>query len=158
MPKSDLVKAEPAMSLATATGLLGAVLTVLVTHGVLTDTSASTATQAAAPFVALLLPMLGGALVRRLVTPAGKVADVLEQAGLLTDADWARLEAVIEDKLGVDLNLPTGEDHPDAELVGAPAGQSLADTPLGLPGSGGMGAGSPDAEKYRAEHAADTSA
>jgi hypothetical protein len=122
MPKSDLVKAEPAMSLATATGLVSAVLTVLVTHGVITDTAASSTTQAVVPFVALLLPMLGGAVVRRLVAPMTKVGDVLEQAGLLTDADWARLEGVIEDKLGIDLDgVDTGDEHPDAVDIGEPA-------------------------------------
>lgn len=146
MPK--LTQDEPVLVVAGATSALAYVGTQLVAHGVITDTQASSATQAVLPFAVMAVPVLLGLFIRRLVTPARKAAALLEREGLLTDTDLASIETVLAEKLGIDVDLDpdvlTGDDHPDAELVGAPDNQArLADDvePVGAHRAGGMAAG-----------------
>lgn len=94
------IKNSPVTSLTSAESLLGAVLAFLATHHVIGDTDVSATTQTVAPFVALLLPAVFGAAKWSLVTPFAKVKDMAERDGLVSDADFARLGALLDDKLG----------------------------------------------------------
>jgi mRNA-degrading endonuclease toxin of MazEF toxin-antitoxin module len=131
---SDLTRNEPVLVATAVTSVAGWGLGELVTHGVITDTQASSATQAVVPAGIAGLVWVLGVIARRFVTPISKVKELTERAGLLTDADWARLEGVIEDKLGVDLDgVATGDEH--AVDVGEPVGGMAAgaDSDLHVP-------------------------
>lgn len=127
---SNLVKQRPVATLTAAEAIVAAVLTFLVTHGVIGTVDVGQTTQVLAPLVALGLPAVAGAAKWALVTPVSKVQHILEQDGLLTDADAARLDAMLDAKLshllGVSPNLAVGELHPDAAEIGAPVTPTMA--------------------------------
>jgi len=81
---NSLVKAEPVIAAHLAAASVGYVLTLLVTHGVISSTQASAVAQQTISFATAVLIAGLGFLVRRFVTPSAKV-----QA--LIDAEVARL-------------------------------------------------------------------
>lgn len=104
------VKNAPVTVLTAAEATSATVLTFLVAHGVISSSVASTY----GPFAALVLVAGFGAAKWGLVSPYAKVRDALEQAGLLSDADLARIEAAVESAIG----LPALE--ADSAGAGAP--------------------------------------
>lgn len=93
----NLIKAAPVTTVTTAESLVAAVLTFLVSHGVIGTSHLGMLTQIIAPIVALVLPALFGAVKWRLVSPVQKVEHILDSSGLLNDADLARLEGILGD-------------------------------------------------------------
>jgi hypothetical protein len=93
------IKKAPVTTLSTAEAVTAAVLTFLVTHHVVGNVDVSATTQTIAPFVALALPAIFGAAKWALVSPYTKVKRWAEQDGLVSDADFARLEALLDAKL-----------------------------------------------------------
>jgi hypothetical protein len=88
---NSLVQAEPIIAAHLAAAGVGYVLTLLVTHGVISSTQSSAVAQQAISFATAVLLAGLGFLVRRFVTPTSKV-----QA--LVDAEVARLtQAVVPD-------------------------------------------------------------
>jgi hypothetical protein len=83
---NSLTQAEPIIAAHLAAAGVGYVLTLLVTHGVISSTQASAVAQQAISFATAVLVAGLGFLVRRFVTPNSKV-----QA--LVDAEVARLAA-----------------------------------------------------------------
>jgi hypothetical protein len=96
---ASITKDEPVLILSAAGAVVAWLLGLLVTHGVLSDTQASSLTQVIVPAVAGVIVLVIGFFTRRLVSPAAKVKAVLESSGLLNDADFGRLEAMLTDKL-----------------------------------------------------------
>lgn len=112
---------EPVLLTSLAGSGVAYVLGLLVTHGVITDVQASATTQQVVPLIASALVLALGWVARRFVTPAAKVKTLLEREGLLTDADWSRLELLVHDELGIDLDAPDA--HPtDTPAPGMDAG------------------------------------
>lgn len=97
----NFIKNSPVTSLTTAESLTAGVLTFLVTHNVIGNVDVSTTTQTVAPFVALAVPAVFGAAKWSLVTPFARVKDLAERDGLVSDADFARLDALLDEKLAV---------------------------------------------------------
>jgi hypothetical protein len=98
---------EPVIATAVAGALLSAIGSVLVTHGVITNTQASADTKTFVPIVAAALVMALGFLARQFATPAKKVESLLETSGLLSDADFSRVETIIEEQLSrVGIHIP----------------------------------------------------
>ena len=94
----DVIRRAPVTTLSTAEALTAAVLTFLVTHNVIGDLDVSSTTQTIAPFVALALPAIFGTAKWALVSPYEKVKHLAEQEGVVSDADFARLEALLDAK------------------------------------------------------------
>ncbi len=140
MPASPIqtVKQAPVTTLTTAESLTAAVLTFLVTHHVIGSVDVSTTAQTVAPFVALALPAVFGAVKWALVSPYTKVKHWAEQDGLVADADFARFEALLDAKLG---ELDTEADTAVHELT-SPVDDG-ADSADGAEAPAGMGAGAP---------------
>ena len=92
---STLTEEEPVLALSAAGAIVSYVLSALVTHHVIGSVTASTLTQQVVPIVSAVLVLLLGFVTRMLVSPAAKVAHVLETAGLLSDADFTRLEGLV---------------------------------------------------------------
>lgn len=90
---------EPVIATAVAGALLSAIGSVLVTHGVITGTQASADTKTFVPIVAAALVMVMGFVARQFAAPAKKVEALLASSGLMSDADFARVEAIIADQL-----------------------------------------------------------
>jgi len=84
---NSLLKAEPIIAAHLAAAAVGYVLTLLVTHGVISSTQASAVAQQAISFATAVLIAGLGFLVRRFVTPTSKV-----QA--LVDAELAKAQSV----------------------------------------------------------------
>lgn len=99
MALKNLVKQAPVTTLSAAESAVGFTLTELVTHHVIGTVNVSSLTQSLAPFVALLLPAVFGAAKWALVSPYDKVKAVLERDGVMSDADFGRLETIVESKL-----------------------------------------------------------
>ena len=101
MPNTPIqaIKQAPVTSLSTAEALTAGVLTFLVTHQIIGNVDVSTTTQTIAPFIALALPAIFGAAKWALVSPYTKVKHLAEKDGLVSDADFARLEALLDTKL-----------------------------------------------------------
>jgi hypothetical protein len=93
---ASITKDEPVLVGSLSAAVVGYVLTFLVAHGVITDTQASTATQTIVPLVTAGLITLLGVLLRRYVSPTSKVGAIVEQGLHITDADYGRLEALVE--------------------------------------------------------------
>jgi hypothetical protein len=93
---ASITKDEPVLVGSLSAAAVGYVLTFLVAHGVITDTQASTATQTFVPIVTAALIAGLGVLLRRFVSPASKVKAIVEQGLHITDADFGRLEALVE--------------------------------------------------------------
>jgi hypothetical protein len=81
---NPLIQAEPVIAAHLAAAGVGYVLTLLVTHGVISSTQSSAVAQQAISFATAVLIAGLGFLVRRFVTPSAKV-----QA--LIDAELAKL-------------------------------------------------------------------
>lgn len=111
MPK--LHQDEPVLVVSAAGAVVSFVGTELVAHGVVAAKAWSSIEQTAVPPVAALFVLGLGVIARRLVTPWRKVAPILERDGLLTDADAARFEQLLTDKLA-ELGV-TDEPDPGAE-------------------------------------------
>jgi hypothetical protein len=101
MPNAPIqaIKQAPVTTLSTAEALTAAVLTFLVTHQIIGNVDVSATTQTIAPFIALALPAVFGAAKWALVSPYSKVKHLAEKDGLVSDADFARLEALLDTKL-----------------------------------------------------------
>ena len=144
----DLVRRAPVTTLSTAEALTAALLTFLVTHNVIGNVDVSTTTQTIAPFVALALPAIFGAAKWALVSPYEKVKHWAEQEGVVSDADFARLEALMDAKFqelsdeatvaGEELSAPSDPSDPTD-----PNAPSEDDAPVehGDEAPPGMGAG-----------------
>lgn len=76
----SFVKAEPVIAAHTAAAVVGYVLSLLVTHGVISGVHASAVTQQTVSIVTAGLIMLLGVLVRRFVSPAAAFAGRVEHA------------------------------------------------------------------------------
>lgn len=76
----SLLSNEPVLAAHAAGAVVAYVFSELVTHGVLTTTSASNLTQLVVPPVSALFLVLLGLFVRHFVTPAAKVAAALTAA------------------------------------------------------------------------------
>lgn len=72
----SLLSNEPVLAAHAAGAVISYVLTLLVTHGVISTTSASSLTQDLAPPVAALFLFVIGLVVRRFVTPVAKLAGI----------------------------------------------------------------------------------
>ena len=121
---AKLIHDEPVLVTSAAGAVVSYALTALVTHGVITHTVASTLTQQLVPGVAAALMIGLGALTRRLVAPEAKVRHLLEVEGLLTDADFGRLQAILEE--AVLRHVPGAAPAPAAPVVAADPGQPAA--------------------------------
>lgn len=147
------IKKAPVTALSTAEAVTAFVLTFLVAHHLIGNVDVSSTTQSIAPFVALALPAVFGAAKWALVSPYEKVKDIVERDGLISDADFARVEALFEEKFGALVVQHAAGDEaalPDeaefdvpAETVAASADSEPATTPA-VPA--GMGAGAPSAD------------
>jgi hypothetical protein len=93
------IKDAPVTSLTTVESVVGFVLTFLVAHHMIGDIDVTATTQTVAPFIALAVPALFGAVKWRLVTPWEKAKDVAERDGAMSDADYARIEAMVQERL-----------------------------------------------------------
>lgn len=132
------VKQAPVTTLTTVESIVGFVLTFLVAHHIIGNIDIGATTQTVAPFIALAVPAIFGSAKWRLVSPAAKVQDVTERDGAMSDADYARIEAMIDERLGA----VTAEDRP--QLTGA-----VEKLPL-TPRPAGMAAG--EVERHRPRH------
>lgn len=134
---ADLKTDEPVLVGTAALAAVNAILGVLVTHHIVTDTQASAWTQTLVPIVAAALTMLAGVVIRRFTTPWRKVQAALETSGLLTDADMARmfqgLSDIIENRfvhaeapvpvvavVATDADLAPHVEMPEGMAAGAP--------------------------------------
>jgi hypothetical protein len=131
------IKEAPVTSLTTIESAVGFVLTFLVAHHVIGNIDVGATTQTVAPFIALVIPALFGSAKWRLVSPAHKVAELTDRDGAMADADYARIEAMIDERLDAVL----GQNPP--QPVGV---QQLPATPR----PAGMAAG--DVERHRPRH------
>src|SRR3954453_7199155 len=94
------VKQAPVTSLTTIESVVGFVLTFLVAHHVIGNIDVGSTTQTIAPFIALAVPAIFGSAKWRLVSPTEKVKDLADRDGTMSDADYARIEAMIDERLG----------------------------------------------------------
>jgi hypothetical protein len=123
------IKEAPVTSLTTIESGVGFVLTFLVAHHVIGNIDVGATTQTVAPFVALVVPALFGSAKWRLVSPAHKVAELSERDGALADADYARIEAMIDERLDAVLgqNPPQPVGVPQLPAAPRPAGMAAGD-------------------------------
>jgi hypothetical protein len=131
------VKNSPVTTLTTAESIVAFVLTLLVAHHVIGNIDIGTTTQTIAPFVALVIPAIFGAAKWHLVSPVAKVAEQLAvRDGALSDADYARIEALLDQRLADGADTALGDDdaadetavavaapHPPGMAAGAVAGR-----------------------------------
>jgi hypothetical protein len=130
------VKNSPVTTLTTVEAIVGFVLTFLVAHHVIGNIDVGTTTQTVAPFVALVIPAIFGAAKWHLVSPVAKVAEQLDaRDGALSDADYARIEALLGQLVGdggdgaagddtdADAAVPVAAPHPPGMSAGAVAGR-----------------------------------
>lgn len=117
---SNVVKAKPVASVGTAATVVTAVLTYLAYRGVIpTD------------LVALLDPVavaLAAAAMHALVSPYAKVKAVIEQGLHITDADYGRLEALLE-QYGLELVDKKLDPAPATQPAGEPVPAAAAADP-----------------------------
>jgi hypothetical protein len=128
---TQTIKDAPVTTLTTIESVVGFVLTFLVTHHIVGNIDVSTMTQTIAPFIALAIPAIFGSAKWRLVSPAEKVKDLAERDGVISDADIARIEQLIDERL--DVVIGHGRHHDDDEP-----------RPRHLPRPAGMAAGRVD--------------
>lgn len=145
---ANLIKNAPVTALSTAESVTAFALTVLVTHHVIGNVDIGATAQTIAPFIALAIPAVFGAAKWALVSPYAKVKGLAEQQGVVTDADFARMEALVEDKLGGlisdpepvpaadEPNLRGYADAPEFPNGGMAAGQVVKSRPVSLDGIG----------------------
>lgn len=76
--KNSLAQAEPIIAAHLSAAGVGYVLTLLVTHGVISSTQASAVAQQAISFATAVLVAGLGFLVRRFVTPNSKVQELID--------------------------------------------------------------------------------
>lgn len=135
---ADLKTDEPVLVGAGALAGVNAVLGVLVTHHIITDTQASSWTQTLVPIVAAGLTMLAGVLIRRFTTPARKVAAAMARDGLVTDADMARMmqgladvidSRFIRDETSEPVRAVAATEADATPTVAAPDGMAAGATP-----------------------------
>jgi hypothetical protein len=125
------IKDAPVTTITTVESVVGFVLTFLVAHGIIGNIDVAATTQTVAPFIALAVPALFGAVKWRLVTPWEKAKDVTDGDGLMSDADYARIDAMVKDRIA-----PTVPRHQrSAAMAGQFDGIAVAHHP------GGMAAG-----------------
>jgi len=93
------VKDAPVTTLTTVESVVGFVLTFLVTHHVIANIDVSRMTQTIAPFIALAIPAIFGSAKWHLVSPADKVKDAADEAAGMSDADFSRVEQLIDERL-----------------------------------------------------------
>jgi hypothetical protein len=132
------VKEAPVTALTTIESVVGFVLTFLVAHHIIGNIDIGATTQTVAPFIALIVPALFGSAKWRLVSPAHKLADLTERDGAMSDADYARIEAMIDERLST---VRAEEPAQPADAV-----DELHVTPR----PAGMAAG--DVERHRPRH------
>ena len=127
---ASITKDEPVLVGSLSAAVVGYVLSFLVAHGVITDTQASTATQTIVPLVTAALITGLGVLLRRYVSPASKVKAIVEQGLHITDADYGRFEALVE-QYGMSLveKAAPAPVEPVAAPTTAPDGMSAGTTP-----------------------------
>lgn len=77
---AELVKDEPVLAAHGAAAAVGATVTALVTHDVITKVQASSLTQTVLPLATAGALLLLGVIVRAVVSPAAKFADRVEAA------------------------------------------------------------------------------
>ena len=133
------VKEAPVTTLTTIESVVGFVLTFLVAHHIVGNIDVGATTQTVAPVVALLVPAIFGSAKWRLVSPTAKVQDTTARDGAMSDADYARIEAMIDERLGTAAPV-----QQPPQLTGAV--DRLAVTPR----PAGMAAG--DVERHRPRH------
>lgn len=125
---TQAIKNAPVTTITTVESVVGFVLTFLVAHGIIGNIDVAATTQTVAPFVALAVPALFGAVKWRLVTPWEKAKDVTDRDGLMSDADYARIEAMVQG--GVAPDVPRHQRFPgyagelDRALVRRPGGMA----------------------------------
>jgi hypothetical protein len=126
------IKEAPVATLTTVESVVGFVLTFLVAHNVIGNIDVSATTQTVAPFIALVVPAIFGSAKWRLVSPTEKIKDLAERDGVISDADFARIDVMIEDRLGAAL---THDSAPTGDLAdfyprhsSRPAGMAAGDT------------------------------
>jgi hypothetical protein len=143
---AEIHKDEPVLVGATATAAVGALMSVLVTHGVITDVQASADTQTVLPLVTAGVALLAGAIIRHFTASWSKVKHVVENGLHLTDADFGRLEALLESYGGLSTLLPLQTtETTETATVDVPAEAASPTTPAAVPDTdagGGMSAGS----------------
>jgi hypothetical protein len=101
---SQFTKDEPVLALSAAGSIVGYLLEALKAHGIIGDSVASSLSQQLVPIVAAALVLVAGVLVRHFVTPYAKVKALMEKSGLLSDADFGRIEALLLDAVTPHLN------------------------------------------------------
>lgn len=133
-PTPQIVKDYPALTGSAALALVVYVLGSLVTHHVIGSMQVGPLEKLLVPLVAAALTQLAGVLLHMVVSPAHKVADLIERHsnGALNDADFARLDQWLRDNVGDDLGLAAGPAEP--------AVHDLGDSPV----PDGMAAGAPE--------------
>lgn len=96
---NQTIRNAPVTTLTTVESVVGFVLTFLVTHHVIGNVDVSAMTQTIAPFIALLIPAIFGSAKWRLVSPVEKLKDAPEREPAISDADFARIEQLIDERL-----------------------------------------------------------
>jgi hypothetical protein len=135
----SFTKDEPVIVVAAAGAAVSYVGSALVAHGVIGDATLTSVEQTAVPIVAAGFVLLLGVIARSLVAPYAKVKRLMEQAGLLSDTDFARMEALLDDKFGVELTPdddPTAVEGPTGPVPdGMTAGAQVTEVPATTPGA-----------------------
>lgn len=117
---SNIVKEKPVATVGGAGVVVMAVLAYLVAHGVISADLA----QQWGPLAAIVIPIIFGAIIHALVSPFEKVKHWAEQSGLLSDADFARIEAILAAKAPTMLTAAPVEPETDGMAAGAPPAAS----------------------------------
>jgi hypothetical protein len=106
----SIVKTKPVATLGTGLTVSEAVVAYLAAHHVIPPLLA--------PYAALVVAALLALAIHELVSPYSKVKGVLERDGLLSDADFTRIEALVAEYTGADLapvsSVPAIEPPPTA--------------------------------------------
>ena len=124
---TNLVKKAPVTSLSSIESLTAFTLTFLVAHHIIGTVDVSATTQTIAPFIALALPAVFGAAKWALVTPYDKAKRWAENEGIFTDADFGRVEQLVESQFEQYLaKAEDGESAPDDDVT-APAEAAARD-------------------------------
>jgi hypothetical protein len=120
------IKEAPVATLSTVESVVGFVLTLLVTHHVIGNIDVSKMTQTIAPFIALAIPAIFGSAKWHLVSPVEKIKDVTGEAGTISDADFARIEQLIDERLDavVARDAQPMDDEPRPRHLMRPAGMA----------------------------------
>jgi hypothetical protein len=123
------VKEAPVATLTTIESVVGFALTFLVAHHVIGNIDIGTTTQTVAPFIALIVPAIFGSAKWRLVSPTEKVQDIADRDGSMSDADHARIETMIDERLSAALPLDASwaGDRPARHATRRPAGMAAGD-------------------------------